>query len=211
MATSSRMSSRAVAVAILGAATLVSVVLWRTVDSQPPQPPPPAVVAVTYPVAVGDVYSLGNMRLANPDRLTMEVVSVTPNMSDNLEMVGVAAAVVRPDLSPALGGPGFPYGEPGLLRYEAVLGRVFAAEEFRQVPPESPDVLDLMIGVRLLDGDVGAVNGITVVFQVGDDLRTEYFPFAMIVRGETFELNSVGLSPEQKDDILRQLGLLADG
>jgi hypothetical protein len=61
-----------------------------------------------------------------------------------------------------------------------------------------------MIGVRVTEGDLGGLNGVTVDYRLGHQRHTEYFPYAVVLCVEPLDCADVG----DAEEVLRGLKLL---
>ena len=147
---------------------------------EPSLPPPPEVTYASNPIPLGSPHSV-QVVLPNPDRLPVTILDVRTTVSRNAELVGVLA------LAPPAAGPYTPYGGPGFpphpqawdLSFTELPAR-FPTEAFHEEPVNRRHV-EIVVGIRVLRGDIGALNGITVEYEIAGERKTRYFATAMLV------------------------------
>lgn len=134
------------------------------------------------------------------------VLEVTPTMSENVEFLG---AVTTYGMDEVHGGPGaagasFP---PAYLRLTHPIGEVISASKTSYIPKgyDRPAPVIVTAGFRLKSG-VGGVNGIRVVYRVGDKKHTEYLRYAAVAT--TAPWSKKAERDGYYEDVLRSHGLL---
>lgn len=213
----SRLSSRRCLYRLVGAVTAIAglalaggAVLWSN-DSEDLLKPlnPQVTYGGVQMTADTQEFTIGNLRIERPGE-EVTVLEVTALTSPNVEYLG--AFTIWPRDFPTnklVAGPGFP---PERMKDRHALGEGASAVETAFVPPGDtdgqPPPLAVAAGFRLASGDVGAVNGVQVVYKVGDETVREVFREAAIVCLPSCESRPDFAEADFNERILRQLGLL---
>lgn len=143
----------------------------------------------------------------------IKVLEVTALTSPNVTYLGAVAVWPR-DLKEASvgGGPEFP--PPGIKGHHA-LEEVIPATETSFVPKgfEEPASVAIAVGFRLNGSDVGAVNGMRLVYEVDGKKKMELRRIAIIVcfQKKTCDSSNFDRNPHYDKAILRMYGLLPEG
>lgn len=156
-------------------------------------------------------FSLALLHIQDPGA-DLQVLDVRAHHSPNVEYLG-AYTVWPSDAATAVqsGGPGYPMPEQK-VRHE--ITEPVPAFEFERAARSDgrPAFLSLTAGFRIVSGDVGAVNGITVEFRAGGKTRTAVFKQAMIACVEPHPCDGPKDAEGHTWDrqTLRRFGLLPD-
>jgi hypothetical protein len=110
----------------------------------------------------------------------VQIVEVKARTSPNVEYLG--AFTVWPRDFPTnkyLGGPDFP---PARLKVRHPIDETVPAAETTVLPEgyRKPPPLTVALGFRIASGDVGAVNGVRVIYKLGGKIKHHDFREAVI-------------------------------
>lgn len=197
---------------------LVLAALWLRPEGKLTEPPllRPLTTYTTYPLDPEQArFSLGAIYIRDPGA-EVEILEVKPLHSANVDYLG-AFAVWPSDLPDGgfagSSGEGFP--SPEQRRHHPAFGVVVPAEEFDHIPKgwDRPAPLTVTAGFRIREGTRGAMNGLLLVYRVGDRVVREHVRQAMIACVEPLK----DCSPDEPADgsdasnsYLSDLGLIKD-
>lgn len=157
-------------------------------------------------------FTIGLLTLDHPgqDITVLKVESLT---SPNIEYLGAFITLPRDFADNGVSVvPGFP---SKFITAQRPLSEFVPAAETSFVTPKNtdgkPSPLQVLAGFRLVSGEIGAVNGIRVVYRVGNKTMSEVFRHAAIVC-----VPACAKRPDWKQDdfserTLRRFNLLPDG
>jgi hypothetical protein len=159
-------------------------------------------------------FFLGGLYLRQPGR-EVEIRDVKVLSSPNVEYLGAFTIWPRDySANKLVVGPGFPPSE--LKDRHPALGVKVPAAETGFMPADwsrpEPPPLTVAVGFRVTSGDVGAVNGVRVVYTVNGTIKHEDFHHAVIacVKPNTCKAPDGRISSEYNDEVLRRFGLLPE-
>jgi hypothetical protein len=140
----------------------------------------------------------------------IEILEVRPLGSPNLDYLGAITVWPRNGKDSTFdGGEGFP--ADAIRTYHPALGTVIPASETGFVHPDEagkPRPVVVNAGFRLTGGSVGFVNGVEVVYRVGNDKRSERARTAIIAcMNPCAERGAVGSLSEWERSLRDTLGL----
>ena len=169
-----------------------------------PDPVRPEVTYVTGPTSVGQPATLGGLLLEYPQHADIEIVSVEPNLSENVEVIDTLAVFPVPvGYSGGVDGANFPPQHAGeQVDYRPALEQTFRAAQVG--PDDEAGVVALHVGVRATSGELGGLNGVSVRYRVDGQLQTRYFPHALVLCLQQDRCDDDG------EEALRSMGLLPD-
>ena len=155
-------------------------------------------------------FTLSSLYIDRPGA-EIQVLSVEALTSPNVEYIGALNIWPRDLATNALTvGPGYP--APEITKHHAVDEVVPAAETNLAPMPgtSSPQPLALALGFRLVSGELGAVNGVRVVYNADGEKVEEIFRHALIVctKPRLCEPSRGESESEYNDRVLNQFGLL---
>lgn len=170
-----------IGVMLAGLAAAVVVVRDRQADAAFAQQPD--LVLTTSPLPAGTPFTLGSMFLANPQRLDLEILAVTPHVSDNVEVLGALALFPLPQRHVGVtGASGFPPEHPDpRIQLQPATGRVFPGAETRLDSDGNGEAIEIFVGMEARSGPVGGLNGVTVTYRLGQQVHERSFPYAVIM------------------------------
>jgi len=126
-------------------------------------------------------FSLGSPMIKEPGK-RVQVVSVEPLMSPNLEYLGAFTVWPTDDELYSIGGPGWP--DHNLPRRhpltEEIPAAVTAARPFPPGSAETHAPVSVSMGFRIRSGDIGALNGVRINYRVNGKMHHEFFAHAVI-------------------------------
>ncbi len=155
-------------------------------------------------------FTLGSIYIQRPGE-EVRVLEVSALMSPNVEYIGAVNVWPSNHAAQALSiGPGFPAPE---LKVHHPLDEAVPASETDNTPlpgTTAPQPIAVAVGFRVASGDLGAVNGVRVVYTANGKKVTETFHEAVIVcvdprpcdEPEGMDFNT------WRDGVLNQFGLL---
>jgi hypothetical protein len=197
-----RRRGRIVAVT-LGVAMVAALAVPLLVDrGGAPELVPPVVTYTTWPTRVGQPATLGDLILEYPQHADIEIVSVEPNLSGNVEVIDTLAVFPVPaGYGGGVAGAHFPLQDPDQpVDYRPGVGETFRASEVG--PGDAAGVIALHLGVRATSGELGGLNGVRVRYRVDGEARSHYFAHALVL---CLQPDRCDLDEEQA---LRSMGLL---
>ncbi|MGQ0464791.1 MAG: hypothetical protein ACT4QG_05680 [Sporichthyaceae bacterium] len=170
----------------------------------------PEVTFGLHPLDPGEKFSLGSMWIEDPGG-DLEILEVRPITSPNVEYLGAITIWPRDYATSSLDvGNGFP--APQQPHHHPAIGVVVPAAEFTYVDPKvgKPAALFVTAGFRIREGDVGAVNGVTVVYRVGGAVKRTHFRHAAIACVKPHRCESTEKDPkiDFADEVLYGFGLI---
>jgi hypothetical protein len=185
-----------------------SAVAWRMTRPEPFRVAQPQVVYGGVSVGKDRAFHIGIAEIEAPGK-EVNVLEVTPLMTDTVEFLG-AVTSYGPDAQPQ-GGPGaagikFP---PPYMHTTHPIGEVIpaSATSWPRRPGHEPMPVIVSAGFRLKPGaSAGAVNGIRVVYKVGDKKHTEIHRYAAVAC--TKGCPQMDADDDFPDHYLRQTGML---
>jgi hypothetical protein len=141
----------------------------------------------------------------------IEILKLVPLMSTNVEFLGAYTVWPR-DFTGTYyaGGPGYPAKDQP--RRHPAFGEIVPADELGIVAPKAgatPAKLTISAGFRIVSGDIGAVNGLTIVYRAGGSVHRELIRQAIISCVKPNPCTSARHS-EFEDATLATLGLVSD-
>lgn len=165
----------------------------------------PEVTYTTGPSRIGQPATLGDLFLEYPQHADIEIVSVEPNLSGNVEVIDTLAVFPVPEgYGGGVDGAHFPLQDPDQpVDYRPAVGEIFRASEVG--PGQDAGVIALHLGVRATSGELGGLNGVRVRYRVDGETRSHDFPHALVLC-----LQPDGCAVDD-DEALRSLGLLPGG
>ncbi|MGQ0625825.1 MAG: hypothetical protein ACT4PP_14400 [Sporichthyaceae bacterium] len=159
-------------------------------------------------LTVGQKFTMASFPIDHPGA-ELRMIRVEALTSPNVEYVGAYALWPRDLARGSLAiAPGFPAKE---LRMVREFGAAITAEEtLRQGASGGYLSASVAIGFRLVSGDVGAVNGIRVVYTVNGRTRHMDFRHAATICASKAACKAADDS-KWSDDVLRQFDLVPGG
>ncbi|GAA0609044.1 hypothetical protein GCM10009547_08860 [Sporichthya brevicatena] len=158
-------------------------------------------------------FTLSALYLEHPGA-ELQVLEVEALTSPNVDYIGGVNVWPRDHAFNALSvGPGYPAPE---IKQHHPLTEVIPSTETDLEPlpgTSDPQPLSLALGFRLTSGELGAVNGVRVVYKADGKKRERIFRYALIVCTKTALCEPAGGENESDYNkrVLRQFGLLPDG
>ncbi|MGQ0625164.1 MAG: hypothetical protein ACT4PP_11025 [Sporichthyaceae bacterium] len=194
------------AIGIVGAAIL------HSGDGGRLQPTAPTLVYGGVVLKPSQAFTIGDLQLEHPGK-EIRVTGVEALMSPNVTYLGAFTVWPRDFRRNKLGvGRDFPAPQLSGLR---PLGEPVPAAQTSVVLPGAaggrPAPMQVVVGFRLVSGDIGAVNGIRIAYTVDGKARTAEFRQAAVVCRTARVCEEAGVGDDDFDDrILRQFKLLPE-
>lgn len=194
--------------AVLTAVLVVTAsgVAWSKTRPEPAQPASPQVLYGGIHVKKDHKFHIGLIEI-NADGKDVTVLEVTPTMSDNVEFLGAVTTYGEDELQGGPGAAGSSFPPPYLGTTTHPIGEVIPAFKTSYIPAghDKPAPVIVTAGFRLKSG-VGGVNGIRVVYRVGDKKHTEFLRYAAVAT--TAPWSKKDAPDGYYEDVLRSYGLL---
>ena len=174
--------------AVLAAVLAVgaSGVAWSKTRPEAFQPAAPQVLYGGIHVKKDHKFHIGLIEI-NADGEDVTVLEVTPTMSDNVEFLGAVTTYGDGEFQggPGAAGSSFP---PPYLGTTHPIGEFIPAFKTSYIPQgrDRPAPVIVTAGFRLKSG-LGGVNGIRVVYRVGDKEHTEFLRYAAVATTEPWD------------------------
>lgn len=155
-------------------------------------------------------FTLGSIHIRRPGE-EIRVLEVRALTSPNIQYIGAVTIWPKDHARQALGiGPGFPAPE---LKLHHPLDETIPAAQTNIAPLPGvtlPPPLGIAAGFRVVSGDLGAVNGVRVVYTANGKKITEDFRQSVIVcvKPRSCKTPDGEDSAARHDAILNQFGLL---
>jgi hypothetical protein len=170
----------------VGAALVVALaglgVWWRSRGDGGLPHKHPEVLAVLAPMNPSDTsFSFGTAHIRAAGK-TLQIVSVQPLMSGNMEFLG--ANTIWPTDNEQLATTALGFPAPLMPRQhpmnQVIPASVTGAPYEGPGDDHSPVPVGIALGFRIRSGDIGAVNGFMVTYKVNGDTYRQFFPDAVI-------------------------------
>lgn len=139
------------------------------------------------------------------------IVSVTPLTTANVQYLGARA--IWPSADGPYGNwqvPGRGFPRPQIKESHPITERIPASEAGFTDEWENHHSIRLVVGFRLTDGDIGAFNGVEVIYRVGERTVRQLFRVANLACFELQHCQDDNLQSLQYSNTLADLGLTAD-
>jgi len=152
-------------------------------------------------------FSLGTPEITEPGK-QVQVISVQPLMSPNIEMIGAYAIWPRDTPVSSAGGSGFP--DPAYARHHHPLTEVIPPSETSYgITASNPRTADvrLSLGFQVRSGDIGAVNGVLVTYKVNGDTHHKFFAHAVVACVKPNPCTGPDGDRHWEEEVLYNLGL----
>lgn len=169
-----------------------------------------------YPYKTGKEFSLGSLYIEKPEG-DVQILAVKPLTSANVEYLGAYTIWPRDTVrASSSGGDDFP--APFQEGYERQLNAVIPHEEFAKPAFPGEDGgggkplyrMSVTAGFRYLGGGDAAVNGVTIRYRDGDEVRTQHYKQAIYACEKGPKQRNDCPEGFSDDETLRKLGLLED-
>lgn len=197
------------AIAVLGLGTGL---IWaRETEDATLRPTPPEITyGMVLPEATPE-FTMSMMYIERPGT-DVTVLSVTPLTSPNVEFLGAFTVwprdfgAYRIDVTSR-----YP---PKQAKARHPIGELVpAAETAYTTDGGGSEPLAVAAGFRIRSGDLGAVNGIEVIYEAGDEQVREVFEFAVIAcvkPRKCYPPEETARDEDWDSDVLRRFGLLSE-
>ncbi len=199
-----RISAMVLVVAVMAAGTLT----WRATRPEPFRVAAPEVLFGGIAMKDDHKFHMGVAEIQAHGK-DVTVLEVTALASDNVELLG-AVTSYGPDVAtqggPGGGGSAFP---PKYMNTVHPIGEVIPASATSYVPKrwDHPAPIIVSAGFRLMSGHSGGVNGVRIVYKVGNRQHTEIARFAAVACDKTCDKAAKNDS-DYYEKVLRAHGLL---
>lgn len=185
----------------------VSAVAWSSTRPEPYVPASPQVLYGGIHVKKDHKFHIGLIEI-DPAGKDVTVLDVIPTMTPNVEFLGAVTTYGMDDVmgGPGSAGTGFP---APYQRITHPIGEPIAAFKTSYIPAgrNKPAPVIVTAGFRLTSGTEGGVNGIRVVYRVGDKQHSELLRYAAVATTEPWG-SKKGDRDGYYEDVLRSHGLL---
>ncbi len=188
---------------------VVGITLWLTRDTavhlgaEPEQRHETVIVSKQAPE-----FSSGALYL-DEESGDLTIISVTPLTTANVQFLG--ARSIWPSADGPYGNwqvPGRGFPRPQVKESHPVTETIPASEAGYHDEYGNHHSVRLVVGFRLTSGDIGAVNGIEVVYRVGDRTVITLFRTANLVCFELAKCQDDNLQSLRYSDAIADLGLI---
>jgi hypothetical protein len=185
----------------------VSAMAWSSTRSEPDKPASPQVFYQGIHVKKDHKFHIGliDIDAAGKD---VTVLRVIPTMTPNVEFLGAVTTYGMDEFQggPGSAGPRFP---APYHRTTHPIGELIPAAKTSYIPAgrNKPAPVIVTAGFRLTSGTEGGVNGIRVVYRVGDKERSEFLRYAAVATTEPWRKTDK-YADDHYENVLRSHGLL---
>ena len=181
-------------------------VAWSKTRPGPNAPASPQVLYGGIHVKKDHKFHIGLLEVEARGK-DVTVLEVTPTMSENVEFLGAVTTYGEDEFrgGPGSAGASFP---PPYLRTTHPIGEFIPAFKTSYIPQGRDKAAPVIVtaGFRL-KSDLGGVNGIRVVYRVGDKKHTEFLRFAAVATTEPWGSKKAD-QDGYYEDVLRSHALL---